>query len=166
MSYVVALAVAILGLFAASTWLAVWSRRDTWGRPAAMGLFLLGVPAITVAGVESLGWHKPMSLAWDLEAGDHRVLAVKMVQDEAIYLYLDDGTRIEPRPLMLPWDNGTANRIQALMDESGPEANGEFMLRYEPSLDISEQQFHPLPQPPVLPPKVAPEPAPHFNPGA
>jgi hypothetical protein len=91
------------------------------------------------------------------------VLAAKMVQDEAIYLYLDDPTRTEPRPLKLPWSNDAANRIQKLQDEAGPEANGHFMLRYEPWLDTYAQQFHPLPQPPVLPPKPTPPPAPHFE---
>jgi len=105
------LAVAVMVLFAAAAWLAVWSRRDCWGRPAAVALFLLAAPAIAAAGVQVLGHHRPMSLAWELRPGGHRVLAAKMVQDEAIYLYLDGG-RSEPWPLMLPWDNEAADRIQ------------------------------------------------------
>lgn len=164
MSPIIWLAVAVIALFAAAAWLAAWSRRDTWGRPAAVLLFFFGLPAIAAAGIEALGHHKPLRFAWDLGSGEHRVLAVKMVQDEAIYLYLDDSGRLEPRPLVLPWSNEAANRIQKLQDEAGPEAKGQFLLRYEPSLDVHRPQFHPLPQPPALLPKIAPAPPPHFAP--
>ncbi|MFW6028312.1 MAG: hypothetical protein ACOC9Q_02175 [bacterium] len=103
-----------------------------------------------------------MALAWELSAGDHRVLAVKMVQDKAIYIYLDAGRR-EPWLLLLPWSNEAANRIQKLQDKAPPDSHGEFMLRYEPSLDVHKPQFHPLPQPPMLPPKPAPSSAPHLE---
>jgi hypothetical protein len=146
------LVLAVISLFAAAAWLAVWARRDTWGRSASVGLFLIGIPAIAAAGIQSLGHHRPMSLAWELPAGEHRVLSAKMVQDEAIYLYLDAG-RSEPWPLTLPWDNATANRIGKLQDEAGEGAMGQFLLRYEPSLDLNAQQFHPIPQPQLLPPK-------------
>jgi hypothetical protein len=156
MNYIAWLGLGVIALFAAAAWIAIWSRRDTWGRHAAVLVFIIGLPAIAAAGVESLGWHRPLKLSWDLEPGDHRVLAVKMVQDRAIYIYLDDGQREEPRPIVMPWSNQAANRIQGLIEEGGPEANGQFMMRYEPSLDVAEQQFHPLPQPPALPPKDPP----------
>ena len=166
MSYVVWISVAMLLLFAATAWLAVWSRRDTWGRPAAVAMFLIGIPAVAGAGIESLGWHKPLKLAWDLGSGDHRVLAAKMVQDRGIYLYVDDPERIEPRPILLPWDNEAADRIQKLMNEATSESQGQFMMRYEPSLDVRAPQFHPLPQPPALPPKPRPELGLEFEQGA
>jgi hypothetical protein len=129
-------------------------------------LFLFGIPVVGAAAIESLGWHKPLRLVWDLEAGDHRVLAAKMVQDQGIYLYLDDPVRIEPRPVQLPWDNAAANRIQKLMDEAPSDSQGQFMMRYEPSLDVHAPQFHPLPQPPVLPPKPRQERGLQFEQGA
>jgi hypothetical protein len=43
------------------------------------------------------------------------------------------------------------------------DAKGQFMMRYEPSLDTNAPQFHPLPQPPVLPPKPRQEQAPHLE---
>jgi hypothetical protein len=166
MSYVIWLFIAMLALLASTAWLAVWSRRDTWARPAAVFLFLIGIPAVAAAGIESLGWHKPLGLVWDLGSGEHRVLAAKMVQDRGIYLYLDDPVRVEPRPILLPWDNDAANRIQKLMDEARPDERGQFMMRYEPSLDIHGPQFHPLPQPPALPPKPRPERGLHLEQGA
>jgi len=156
------LAVLVILLFAAAAWLAVWSRRDTWARPAAVALFLLGVPAIAAAGIQALGQHRPYSMAWEIGAGDYRVLAAKMVQDEAIYLYIDAG-RSEPWPLVYPWDNDIANRIAKLQDEAVGDAKGQFMMRYEPSLDTNAPQFHPLPQPPAMPPKPRQETAPHLE---
>ena len=155
----------VIALFAAVAWLAIWSRRDGWGRPAAIAVFLLGLPVIAAAGLQLLGHHRPMALAWEIPAGDHRVLAVKMVQDEAIYLYLDAG-RHEPWPVLLAWSNEAANRIQKLQEEGRADSHGQFMLRYEPSLDIHRPQFHPLPQPPALPPKPVPKRAPHLEHGA
>jgi hypothetical protein len=157
------LALAVIALFATAAWLAVWSRRDTWARPAAVALLLLGIPTIAAAGIQSLGQHRPLTLAWELAAGDYRVLAAKMVQDEAIYLYLDTPERSAPWPLTLPWDNEMANRIAKLQDEAQGDAKGQFMMTYEPSLNTYGQQFHPLPQPPVLPPKPEQEPAPHLQ---
>lgn len=163
MIYVVWLSLSVLALFAAEAWLAIWSRRDTWGRLATVLLFILGLPAIAAVAVESLGWHKPLALVWDLPRGELRVLAAKLAQDEAIYLYIDDPVRSEPRPIILPWSNDMANHIQRLQDEAGPDANGQFMMRYEPSLDTHAPQFHPLPQPPALPPKPNPPPVQRFD---
>ncbi|OCP19376.1 MULTISPECIES: hypothetical protein [unclassified Ensifer] len=156
MTHVVWLMLGVLALFAAEAWLAIWSRRDTWGRLLTVLLFIVGLPAIAIVAVESLGWHKPLALVWDFQPGEHRVLAAKLVQDEAIYLYIDDPIRSEPRPIILPWSNDMANRIQKLQDEANPDANGQFIMRYEPSLDTHAPQFHPLPQPPALPPKRNP----------
>jgi hypothetical protein len=121
------------------------------------------MPTIAVAAIESLGWHRPIDLVWDLDSGDYRVLAAKMVQDKAIYIYIDDDARVEPRPIILPWNNDVANAIQRALDGAPDGAEGQFVMRYEPSLDMSEQQFHPLPQEPALPPKDAPEPATHYQ---
>lgn len=162
MNTVTWLGIGIVALFALAAWLAAWSRKDTWARPAAIALFLVSLPAIAAAGLQSLGHHRPLEMAWELTAGDHRVLAAKMVQDEAIYLYLDAG-RSEPWPLRLPWSNATADRIQKLQESAEGDANGQFMFRYEPSLDVHKPQFHPLPQPPALPPKPQPQRAPHLD---
>ena len=160
------LAVAVAVPFALLAWVAIWSRRGTWGRPAAIALFLVSLPMIAAAGVQSLGQHRPLNLAWELPAGDHRVLAVKMIQDQAIYLYLDTPDRLEPWPLVLPWSNETANRLQKLQDEATQEAQGQFVLRYDPSLDVNPRQFHPLPIPQMMPPKPRQQVAPHYEQGA
>jgi hypothetical protein len=162
MTTVIWLGLGIITLFGAAAWLAIWSRKDTPARFAALLLFLAGIPAVAAAGIEALGHHRPLWTAWALEPGDHRTLAVKMVQDQAIYLYLDTG-REEPWQLRLPWDNEVANAIQRAIDEAPEGQEGQLMLRYEHSWDIHPRQFHPLPQPPALPAKPALPAAPHFE---
>jgi hypothetical protein len=159
MGYAVWLTLAVVALFAAAAWLAIWSRRDTWARPVAVVLFLAAMPTIALAAVESLGWHRPIALVWDLDQGEYRVLAAKMVQDKAIYIYIDDEARVEPRPLLLPWDNDTANAIQRALDGAPDGSEGEFMMSYEPSIDMTGQQFHAVPPEPAPPPKDVPQPA-------
>lgn len=155
-------------LFAGLLWLTVvatitivWARRDTWVRHVAPVAMCLTAIYIMYVMMQTLGWHKPYHFA-DLTEGDHRVLAAKMVQDDAIYLYLDSIVR-EPLPLKLPWNNEVANRIQELIDKAHPDSQGQFMMRYEPSLDTHAPQFHPLPQPPALPPKPPQEVVPHYD---
>lgn len=165
MTTVIWLGLGIIALFGAAAWLAIWSRKDTPARPAAMLLFLVGIPVVAAAGIEALGHHRPLWTTWQLEPGDHRALAVKMVQDRAIYLYLHTG-REEPWPLRLPWDNEVANAIQRALDEAPQGREGQLMLRYEHSWDIHPRQFHPLPQLPALPAKITPPPPPHLEQGA
>lgn len=152
----------ILAITAASALFAAWSRHETAVRSLCVGLFLLCFPVLTGVYIETTGTHKNWDHAWDLPEGDSRVIGAKMIQGEGIYLYIDTG-RHAPWPLVLPWDNDMANDIQKEMDEAQPDSNGQFMMRYEPSLDTHAPQFHPLPQPPALPPKPRREQAPHIE---
>lgn len=150
---------ALLALF---TFMVIWSRKDTWARPASIVLFLAAVPGLAYASIETLGFHRPLKWAWGLSAGDQRVLAAKMVQDVAIYLYIDDPQRAEPWPLQLPWSNELAEAIAKAQDQSQRDGNGgQFLFRFDPSLETHAPQVHPLPQPKLPIPK-SPEPAPKF----
>jgi hypothetical protein len=143
----------------------LWQRGPRWdtsARAACLGLFLLCFPVLPGVFIETTGTHKHWDFAWDLPEGDSRVLGAKMVYLEGIYLYIDTG-RDAPWPVVLPWDNEMADEIQKQMDEALPDSKGQFMMRYEPSLDLHAPQFHPLPQPPLLPPKPRRERAPHIE---
>lgn len=151
------LALVVIALFAIPTWLCVWSRRDTWARPAAVVLFLVAIPVVAWAGVETLGRHKPVDFAW-LAAGEYLALAAVMHQDEAIYVYIIDPERKEPRPIVLPWRNETAQAIQDAMDGAPDGREGEFVIRVAPDRQETEITAHPLPQPPQPPEKENPDP--------
>ena len=152
----------ILMLTGTATLFTVWSRRDSYIRSIGVLLFLLSFLVVPSVYIETLGLHRPWQIAWDLPAGESRVLAAKLIQNKAIYLYLDTG-RLTPWPLKLPWDNKLANEIQEQMDSASPNARGQFMMLFDPSLDMNAPQFHPLPQPQTPSPKPPREPAPHIE---
>lgn len=154
--YFIALAAILFFLVHAT----VWSRRGTWARPAAIVILFITLPLFAAAYVESMGFHRPINLAWGLKKAEIQIIGIKLVQDKAIYLYADDPSREEPRPLSLPWSNEVADKLAKLADQSQQEGgDGTFMFRFDPSLDVNANQFHPMPQQKAMPPKeVPPEP--------
>lgn len=157
MTYLTVLALAVVGLFGLAAWLAIWSRRDTVGRPLAVLLFAVGIPATAAAFADSLGYHRPLWLAYDLKPGEHVILGYHMVQDRAIYIYLKDESREEPRPLVLPWSNEAASQLQQAMDGAPEGMEGMALFRYDPDGQQAETVFHPFPQPPDPPAKAPPD---------
>jgi hypothetical protein len=154
---VVWLALPIIAGFGLLSWMVVWSRADTWARPAAVALFIASIPVVAYAGVEALGRHKPITLD-RLAAGDYHVLAAVLQQDKAIYVYLIDPARDEPRPLYMPWSNEDAQAIQDALDGAPEGSEGQLKMQYQHDGVTGIAEFHPLPQPPSPPAKEAPEP--------
>jgi hypothetical protein len=145
---------AIIGV-AALTTATIWSRRSTWVRGAAVaGLFTV-VPAIVGTGLFALSHPVPYHPVF-MPGGKYIVLSAKLMQDEAIYLWLDFG-KDHPRYTALPWDKETAQQLQELMRkrQAGkiPGIEGEFPP-FEWSWDRNPPQFHPLPQPVIPIPKL------------
>lgn len=161
-SHVVGFYMALGGLFGLAAWMAIWARRQTRARHVAMALFVLALPGIVVAAVETAGFPKPLAWAWELNGiDDLRVLSAKLIQDEAIYLYVDVDAGA-PRSYSMSWNNEEASKIQGLMD-GAKEQNGQFMMQFEWSWDTNAPQFHPLPQPVIPLPKPEMAPTPRFE---
>lgn len=139
-------------------WATAWSRRETRIRHLAFAAFLGMLPLLAVGATETMGWHKSSLLAWRLD-GEQNVLASKVVEGEAIYLYLDVGEG-EPRAIALPWDPRTAERLQKAQRESARRGRRGAIMKFDHSWDRNEPQFHPLPQPQMPIPKdeAPPEP--------
>ena len=159
--YVIIQFMSLGGVFVVAAWLAIWSRRQTPARHAAMLVLVAGLASLAVAGIETSGFPKPMRWAWEL-TGDYRVLGTKMVQDDGIYLFVDTG-EATPRSYKLPWSNSTASRIQALIEKG---RKGQYLMKFEWSWDRHKPQFRALPQPMIPLPKQAPSPVPRFEQGA
>ena len=150
MTHAIASALAVAALFAVLAWLAVWSRRADRMRHLAIACFLGGLPLLAVAGVEILSWARPLWAMYDLPR-ETRVLAAKMIDGEAIYVWLEVGSG-QPRAVALPWNSGQAKSLQDLFDD--PKNGNQAILRYEWSWERrAPLAFYPPPQPPVLPPK-------------
>lgn len=163
MSAMMLLGMAVAGLFAALAWLAIWARRHDRMRFAAVALFLTGLPVLYAAGLQSLSWARPLWAMWDLAGHDLRVLGAKMIENEAIYLYVDDGTG-QPRSVALPWDARQASDLQGLFDD--PANRGQAMMRFNFELSWETREplaFYPLPQPPLPLPKIEQPGAPHIE---
>jgi len=139
--------------FALYTWGIIWSRLETRVRGLAVLGFVILLGALGPASLETLGWHRPHWAAVRLD-GDVVVLSFKMVRDEAIYLYVDAGSK-EPRAISLPWDEEEAAKMQEKRRQSIAKGReGRFKLNFGKwELD------RPMPQMPEAPParKVIPK---------
>jgi hypothetical protein len=98
------------------------------------------------------------------EAREATVLGNSMVEDKAIYLWLQlDGVK-EPRAYELPWDRRTAEQLQTAARAAAEQQSALRMrLPFERSLDDRDPRFYALPQP-ALPPKDALTPPPRIVP--
>lgn len=139
-----------------AAWAVVWSRRENWCRHVAVPALVISMAALAVALTQILGHHRPIMFTTSLNT-EYRVLAHKLVEGDAIWLYLDRGG--EPLPLMLPWNNKTAEQLQDAARESKRRGQTGAIMRFDPSLDRNEPQFHPLPQQTTPQPKGDPPPA-------
>ena len=151
------IALALVGAALAS--IAVWSRRRTLWKAVAVGL----LAALVVIGYFSYSMllSRPKMLAAGMDGvSGARVLSAALHEDEAIYLWLSiEGT---PRFYALPWDQETAQRLQAVMREtrrsghdvmirSAEEVAGDEAEAPEDSPEVNS--FYAVPAPFLLPTK-------------
>ncbi len=82
------------------------------------------------------------------QAAEADVLAGRIVEGEAIYVWLGFGDLAEPRAYRLPFDRDTAEELRRALEE-GREHGGGVKMRmpFEPSLDDQEPRFYAPPQP-------------------
>ena len=149
-------ALALVGAALAS--IAVWSRRRTLWKAAAVGL----LAALVVIGYFSYSMllSRPKTLASGMEdVAGARVLSAVLREDEAIYLWLSiDGT---PRFYALPWDRAAAQRLQTVMRETRRSGHDVVIRSSEEAGDSAESgestpevhTFYAVPPPIMLPTK-------------
>ncbi len=149
-----ALALTAVATGAILTTAVVWSRRNTWVRGAAVAIYFTLMPMVAGAAFFSLSNPAPWIQTITVPGGDYLVLGAKMVQDEAIYVWLDFGAD-HPRYFALPWSNETADKMQDMLDAQrrGEIPGFKIIIPYEWSWDKNPPQFHPLPQPKMMPDK-------------
>lgn len=88
---------------------------------------------------------------------DAEVLAGRIVENEAIHVWLQvDGTS-EPRAYTLPWDRQQAEELQRALGEAA-EDGGAARMRLAPGSGAADQEpvFHVEPPPPSPPKRVPP----------
>lgn len=147
------LALLAVGLGATLASATIWSRKNSWVRGAAVAGWLALMPLVVGSTFFSLGHPAPWVQTINVPGGKYMVLGIKLVQDVAIYVWLDFGAD-HPRYFALPWDNTTADGLQGLLDrQRRGEGDFEMEIPYEWSWDDNPPQFHPLPQPRMVPNK-------------
>ena len=97
--------------------IAIWSRRSTWIRAAAVGVLALFIPLAYIQALGMLSKPKPMGFEWfDRNVNQAAVLSVSLKEGEAIYLWLRLEGSIEPRFYVLPWHQRLAEKLQETME--------------------------------------------------
>lgn len=132
----------------------IWSRKDSWLRPAAVAGFFTILPATGALVFYTLSHPAPLIPVVSTPGGEYQVIGTKLVQDEAIYLWLDMG-RGHPRYYALPWDNKTADRLQDMINQQkrGKIPGFTAKVPFKFSWDRHPPEFHPMPQPVIPIPK-------------
>jgi hypothetical protein len=143
--------------------ISIWAPRRLAIKSTALTTAVLFLPVSYAALVDLLSKPKPVDLEWWLsEAAEAEVLASRLVEDEAIYLWLQLPDLSEPRAYVLPWDRASAEQLQEAMREAEQQGSGvQMRVPFEPSLEDREPRFYAQPQP-ALPPKDVVEPPPEF----
>lgn len=131
------------------TSLAVWSRRPTMARGAAVAALLIVVPLSGLLLTTQRGWPVvPIPHVSALPDGEMDVLGAYMVPGEAIYLTLRVGDY--PRLFVLSWNAEAASKLQRLME--GREGTGEIKATKRTGLteeDSFPLEMHGAPQKPM-----------------
>jgi len=158
LSLLFAAVVGVAGLLGA---IAIAAPRRLVLKGSALATTLVFLPLAYASMAGLLGKPKPTGLAWWLEHGaEATVLASRIEENEAIYLWLELPEVAEPRAYALPWDREAAEELQEAQREA--DENGtrlRMRLPFEPSLEDREPKFYALPQP-ARPQKRAPDPGP------
>ena len=129
--------------------LAIWSRREPRGKVAALAAVAVLLWASAVAGIELLGRPKPV--AWERAALDRAiVVAFKLDEPRAIYLWLQRRDVAPPLAYVLPWSQDVAQSLREAQRRG--ETDGTSVEVRFPSQEASPT-FHARPQP-AYPPKA------------
>jgi hypothetical protein len=141
--------------------ISIWAPRRLAIKGAALATAVLFLPVSYAALVDLLSKPKPVDLEWwQTDAAEAEVVASRLVEDQAIYLWLQLPGVAEPRAYALPWDRASAEQLQQAMREAEQQGGRVRMrLPFEPSLEDREPKFYARPQP-ALPPKDVVQPPP------
>ena len=116
MDYLMHLFVAVVLIASALTTIAVWAPRAVSIKIVALALAALLMPTGYAGLVQLLGKPKPAHMEWAGDTmPDATVLAVRLSEGEAIYLWLEFDFASEPRAYVLPWRRETAEQLQDAM---------------------------------------------------
>jgi hypothetical protein len=139
--------------------IAIWAPRGLWIKLAALATAACFLPVAYAGFAELLGRPKPAELQWSERDHDEAtVLAARMREGEAIYLWLGFEGLDEPRSYVLPWNEAMARELHGAQGEA-EESGTELRVRLPLDADLveSEPLFYAEPQPAPAPKALPPE---------
>ncbi len=149
MTLIPLLYLAMIALVAAIVALTLWARVRRHLKVLVLILTAVWVVVAYVAYIDLLSRPKPVELEF-LRAStpEAEVFAGRVVEGEAIYVWLGFPDVIEPRAYRLPFDRQIAEELRKALREGERTGSGVRMrLPFEPSLDDGEPRFYAPPQP-------------------
>ena len=138
-------------LAAALANIGIWSPRRLWVKLAAVTIVALFLPMSFGAYSELLSRPKPVAMEWAKRTVPQAVvLGSRIVEDEAIYLWLSLDGVAEPRAYQLPWSKELAKQLHRAQRQAQTQGRNLMMGRpFEKSADELERVFYSEPhQPP------------------
>jgi hypothetical protein len=140
-----------VGLAAVLAGFAIAAPRRLWLRALAVVVAALFMPAAYLSQSALLSRPKPVSLEWaQRSAPDAMVVGATMVEDQAIFVWLQLPGQDEPRAYVLPWSKPLAKQLAGARQDS--ESRGQPVRMRKPfegmhDDDDSEPTFYTDPQP-------------------
>lgn len=153
MTQLLILFVGIVVFVSALAGITIWSPQRIPVKISALVLSALLMASSYGGFLELMGRPKPTTLEWISQAEEATVVAVRMREGEAIYLWLELEAPSEPRSYVIPWNQDEARQLQEAMQEA--ESNGgEVRMRgpFSNRPQTDEPTFYAQPQE-TLPPK-------------
>ena len=142
------LLVVVVALVSGLGGIAIWAQRPLPLKVAALILSALLIVTTYAGSLELLGRPKPATLEVVANVEEATVLSAKLLEGEAIYLWLQLVGEIEPRSYVLPWSQEQAEQLQEAMREAESEGSAVRMRGPLRSLSTTDEPvFYAQPQP-------------------
>lgn len=135
----------------------LWSPRRVWVKLIAVGLVIAFLPTAYASYVSLLSRPKPVELEWlRHQPEDTALLASSMVEDEAIYLWVEVAGLDQPRAYVLPWSEETARELHGAQRDAR-EDGGQVRVRFPgEAFQPGERMFYAEPPQALAPKTVEP----------
>lgn len=140
-------------VFSIFVWALTYSNLRRIGGAAAAIIFLF------FSILNTTGTPRALLLA-NLKAQEATVLAMEIIPDEEVFLWVQFLDETRPMYVQLPWNSEFVEQMQSLLQGREDGENGAVILKFEPSWDDRPPMLYAMPQP-ALPNKPEPPVTPH-----
>lgn len=134
---------------------AVWTL--TYSMKRRIGGAALAVVFLFLSIIIATGTPRNVFYA-NLKAADAKVLAMEIIADKDIFLWVKFFDEQRPTYVHLPWNSQFVEELQKLQEGARRGLNGAPQLRFEPSFDKEPPMPYAMPIPAMPPKPVEPSP--------